>query len=1040
MNAKRRLLLESLESRQLLAASCVPLSDLAADEEMSPATADRGAEGETILQGETSVIAPDIGFSDPYYVPSFVFGRDLIHQQGNRVFVVDQDGFSTAGHLHVFERTPGGALETIRKIEVSFRVERMIIHDQQIVLIGRQTDLPFPQPRESLEGSDAPRISWRPIPGATLVMTVNLGQDSEVVRQEVVRQEFDANLQILDQSGDRLVVQSRSPRGAVITIFPPPPQSDLLRVFRITPQGLRETASRQVPARGLVAISGDTVLVTHTRYVEIVYLDNELAVEPAGGEPIRAPDDRPLPHYQQTASVVQYKIVENAIQRVAEMELGDGSVHNLHLSSDAQTAIAVRSGDFTNVSGSVVEILDLSGGQIEHFESVRVSGRALAVYDDYVLLSDNDAALIVVDTNKEIDVAAENRIRRIELPAGFLVRPGVLRVDGDRVVLMLERWQERGDSPPPEVPLIAEIPESGIPFRQVFESIVLTVSLRDAAIIGDARLGAETRFAPPYQFTQIDPAKQRFGFFVQNESAAEDRGRRFVFGRLRDDGEFVRDGSIPVGNWLEIDADAERLIVREPDRLLEYGWDNIDDPIITPIAEPPPPVEAVNDQFELIDNGHDRLLDVLANDLTHQNRPYLATHVVELIGAPDGAEIVGGRLVRIPASVLETTDSLRFEYVISDGRTESNAVVEVTIKSFDENVVRELVQRVRRQAAEDFGVPVDEVTITSVERIFDQPLPVVLAGDPRHSLDLSPGILVTLASPNAVALYAASLEGEIIQVFASRRELLVELGLRAVDDRGEPVSQVTEGQEFWIEFTAKDLREFGRGVFAAFFDLVVPTEHIALTGSIEYGDGFQSIRTGSLGDGFVDDIGAVSNQIESPGSGVQQILRIGAKAIAAGEVTLKPEAADAPGTESLIRGRETVVPDHSVRFSSLTLTVVDPPHEDPLDADGNGIISAVDALVIINFLHRFGTTPVAELEDRIARARGEGETLSGDEMASMRRYDTNANGTISTLDALVVINRLSRERLRNTLAESAFAAIGSGLDDDDDDDLAALMS
>jgi hypothetical protein len=91
---------------------------------------------------------------------------------------------------------------------------------------------------------------------------------------------------------------------------------------------------------------------------------------------------------------------------------------------------------------------------------------------------------------------------------------------------------------------------------------------------------------------------------------------------------------------------------------------------------------------------------------------------------------------------LEGLDSLRFQYVISDGQHRSSAVVEIDVLSISEVQVRELVKNVRRRAAEDFGVSVDDVEITFVERIFTQPLPIVLPND-GGELDLSPGILVT---------------------------------------------------------------------------------------------------------------------------------------------------------------------------------------------------------------------------------------------------------------------------------------------------------
>ncbi len=362
-----------------------------------------------------------------------------------------------------------------------------------------------------------------------------------------------------------------------------------------------------------------------------------------------------------------------------------------------------------------------------------------------------------------------------------------------------------------------------------------------------------------------------------------------------------------------------------------------------------------------------------------------------------------------------------------------SAVVEIDVQSINEQQVRELVEAIRRRAAEDFGVLVDDVEITFVERIFNQPLPIVLPNDPNER-DLSPGILVTLTVPDSTALYAASLEGEIIQIFASRREFLVELGLRAVDENGETLERIVEGDNFWLEFSAKDLRDFGGGVYAAFFDLIVPQEHLAITGPVEYGPGFISLPGSEFGGGEIDELGAFSDQIESPGNERQQILRIGVQAVSPGEITLKLDAADQKGTEVLLRGRDTEVPEYNVRYTSLTLNIAEVPVGDPLDADGSGVLSATDALVVINFLGRYGATSLTDLVERVRAVNGEGEAMTEQEISQMRRLDTNGSGDITVLDALVVVNGLERQAIADEIGagEQVSFAINT-LEDDDDE-------
>ena len=1008
MKGKRLLHHESLEARRLLAAECVPLpaEDVAALQLASPAA----IQGESVNDVSTSIRAPgDIGGLPFYDRFALGFGPDLVQEHGDQLFVVNQHPFSPQDlqQLYVFERTNDGALEVAHEIDVDFRVEHMIVRDNQVVLVG-SSYLWLPAVR-----ADGDFIGIDPPPGSeplatTTVMTVNLDGEAEIVRQE-----FDGIVHRLHHDGNRVVMLRSQPgKDVVIAIFPPPEIHGLLQTFEITGDGLQETASLEIPLFGMTEVSGDTLIMARSVHNEIVYLDDSATDDPnTNAAGIRAPDGRPLPHFESHVVVTQYRLGER-IEEVGEVNATTGFVHNLKLTEEGQTAIVVSSDfsrqDFT----STVSILDLSGDQIQLFENVPARGYAIDIYDDYVLLNDYNGHLSIVNTNKAIDLAAESRVQTIETPPELHIHHQAIRLSGDRVVVTGTRAIEIDDSPPP--PLNADgtpVDANGLtidpwwPQRKV-ETVLLTISLTEARIVEDTHLGEQALSFGDHRFHMIDPDTDRFGFVLHEFSAAEAGGPRFVFGTLNENGAFEREGTIRAGFWYEIDVNSERLIARQFDRLIEYRWDNVDDPTVTPLGNVPP-IEAVDDHYRLNNDGTDHILDVLSNDVIHHPFQQPA-EIVALVDAPEGSEIVGGRAVRIPAEALEGKESLQFGYVISDGNTESTAVVEIKINSITEEQVRELIDRVKRRAAEDFGVEVEEVEIVSVERLFDKPLPVVLPDSPDVTLDLSPGILVVLNVPNATAMYAASLDGQIIQVFSTVRETLVSLGLNAVDDSGNTVVEVAEGQDFWLEFIADDLRAFGRGVYAAFFDLLVPTEHIVLTGEVEYGDGFISINQGTISEGEVDELGAIGDSVESPGGRPQVVLRMRAKAVGAGMVDLKPNPADEIGSETLLRGKDSEVPPDQVRYDTLTLTIVEETASNPLDTDGNGEVTAADALRVINFLHLYGTTLLADLADRVASVRGEGESdMPSDEMASMRRLDANRNGEITALDALVVINHFT---------------------------------
>jgi hypothetical protein len=942
------------------------------------------------------------------------FGPDLIQQQGNRLFVVDQPAFSLQpGALHIFDLRSDGGLETVAQVELDLPVQQMIVQGDQVLLFGTLFDTPMilDAGLELLEANGGVRGFEQIAPfgglAKTLVLTVNVGQTSV----EVVRQEFEGVFHELHHQGDRVAMISSTAGDVVIAIYPPPPLTGQLTTFKITPQGLSTIAAAEIPLFGTTRVHGRDLYSAHTDHGGLLWtpLLEGLELNGAADSLPRFPGVPSPP----SSSVSRNFLGDETIVAGSSLELGPGFLSHFDVAPDGRTAVAVRSLYTEEETLTSVDLLDLSGDEIRRYESIRLpkfSGQVLVGGPDYVVLrSYQDNTLVVIDANPAIDIAAENRVRRIALPDSLWVHYETLQVGSDRLVLFAQRDVAIEPTPRADGTVGLFAPERRGP------AILLTVSISEARVIADSPLPEEVHLGSR-QLILIDGPTQRFGFISQVAGESEARAR-FLFGRLLDNGRFDRDGAIGVGAWIEVDANAERLIVRQADRLLEYDWNRPEQPRVTPLGAPEPTIQAIPDHYRLHADGQDQLLDVLANDqIANFNFTPLA-RIVELIGAPEGAEIVEGRLVRIPAAALEGVEQLRFEYVIDNGQERSSAVVEIAVQSISEEQVRELVEAVRQRAAEDLNVAAEDIQITSVERLFSEPLPIVLPGDPTE-LNLSPGILVTLTAPNVTAMYAASLSGEIIQVFVSQLEFLVELGLRAVDDDGQTLAQVTEGQSFWLEFHAKDLRQFGLGVYAAFFDLVVPTEHLVITGPVEFQEGFTGIRGGEFDEGEIDDLGAIGNRIEATGNDQQSLLRIAVRAISAGQITLQPQPADASGTEALLRGRETEVPASRVLYTPTTLSIVATLGEHHLDADGNGDVTAGDALVVINFLGRYGTTDLERLAETVLGSTAEGEQVSPLRLEAMRRFDTSRNGTISALDALMVINGLGRQSLINEMAES----------------------
>ncbi len=1025
MAFSRRLQHESLESRRLLAVDCLT-ADLFVESETVT------AELQAVSSGEGEVIPGQDSLGNIAYpilpFPFLSYGPDLVQEVGDKIYVVDQLPYGLeTGTLFVFQRDAEG-LQTVAEVDLGFAVQEMIVSGDQVVLIGSRAHDIVPLPLASADSEtllvDAVDVPIYEFP-KTIAVTVDLGvvdpASTNVDGANVVRQEFEGIFHNIhhDVENSRIVVVSTvASDAAQIAIYPPPPLEGFVRTFDITPNGLDEGPSHKSPAFGMSELRGDQFFIANNVHDGIVYIQSD--ANTVTGD-IRPPDVPTSP----IVTVSQYQLGPDLITQTGKLELGVGYLTHFDVAADALTAVVVRSIYAASGPTTFVDLLAANpvdstdpgaGNGLRVHETVELEGFAGQVVSStasHVVLRDfANNSLVFVNTDQSIDPLPENRVRRLELPDNLHIHFQSLQVTDDLLVLRADRTLDLADE------TLSVDPNGVIRPDVLRNTILLTVSIPEARIIADTHLPDDILSLPHEQMFLIDAETQRFGFMVHQATSTGSEAF-FLFGHLQTDavtpvdgtpdgiGEFIPEGRIPVGaRWLEIDANSERLLVREPNQLVEYLWGDLENPIVTPLGAPDPAIEAVDDVYTLHDNGEDKLLNVLANDVLDRWRFETPVQIVEVIGAPEGTEIVeGGRWIRIPGEALSDVPSLNFEYVISNGETRSSAAVKITVISISEERIRELVEAVRVRAAEDLGVTLDEVEVVSVERIFHERLPFV---SPNHPdvIDLSPGILVALKVPDATALYAASLDGEIIQLRVTPRQTLVELGLRAVDADGQPVDQVTEGDEFWIEFNAVDLREHAKGVFAAFFDLVVPTEHLVITGPVEFGPDFGDIPGGTFSEGEIDDLGGIGSLIEHTYSVDNQILRIGARAVGAGDVTLQPEPPDDLGNEILLRGNDYEVPIESVRFVPMQLSIVDASDPVPFDADGNGVLSASDALVVINFLGRFGSTL---LETGASLAGAEGEPVL--DMETMRRYDTNSNGEITPLDALVVINRLTQTHL-----------------------------
>jgi hypothetical protein len=214
-----------------------------------------------------------------------------------------------------------------------------------------------------------------------------------------------------------------------------------------------------------------------------------------------------------------------------------------------------------------------------------------------------------------------------------------------------------------------------------------------------------------------------------------------------------------------------------------------------------------------------------------------------------------------------------------------------------------------------------------------------------------------------------------------------------------------------------------------------------ITGPVESGRHYIRIG-GTFTEGEIDELGGIGSIVTAPGPERQEILRIGVTAVGAGTIRLQPEPADALGNETLIRGSDDELSVDQVRYVSTELTIVEESDEERLDDNNDGSLTAGDVIQVINFLGRHGTTEFEKLDDIAPISMGDEDGSVVAEEMRLRRFDINKSGMISALDALIIINGLGRAKLNEEFARQSQvdAALDSLMEDDDEDDETLLIN
>ena len=184
---------------------------------------------------------------------------------------------------------------------------------------------------------------------------------------------------------------------------------------------------------------------------------------------------------------------------------------------------------------------------------------------------------------------------------------------------------------------------------------------------------------------------------------------------------------------------------------------------------------------------------------------------------------------------------------------------------------------------------------------------------------------------------------------------LVAIRLNAVDPQTfQPLAAVHQGEEFILFASVIDLRPDASGVFGAYLDLLYPSSFFTVAtdaglpgagqAALVYGSGFGNGISGDISIGLVDELGTFAASSTPPGSGEQLLAGIRLVASQMGEVQITSNAADKlPEHDILLFDRDDPVPTDLVMYGSLTLQILAPLPEQPVDAIADFLVVNQDS-------------------------------------------------------------------------------------------------
>ncbi|MDX1927677.1 MAG: beta-propeller domain-containing protein [Pirellulaceae bacterium] len=230
-----------------------------------------------------------------------------------------------------------------------------------------------------------------------------------------------------------------------------------------------------------------------------------------------------------------------------------------------------------------------------------------------------------------------------------------------------------------------------------------------------------------------------------------------------------------------------------------------------------------------------------------------------------------------------------------------------------------------------------------------------------------------------------------------------------VDDQGEAVNTLKQGEEYWIEVQVADGRVNPKGVFAAYVDVQFDTSSLLVVGNVEGIGNFQNGVRAKISENLIASFGAFSNLIAPSNEANSRVARIRVQAQKDGTTHLSATQSQGPSDETLLFGLNNPIKDVSIftPFLGASTKTAAPTGLAPTtpelygDLSGDGEISPIDLLLMVDHLNL--------QSERIKT----GASLVG-LTAPVSIMDLSGDGEISPTDMMLLVNQLVLLQSRST--------------------------